>query len=115
MTGSETSTRTRTRHTLTRATRVTGLLTRDNPYFLLPRILEPRVRSHRAVGWAAWAPISRVLVPFTLRKLVDIWGGKEGRTKPSGVENRTRTARKPMLQEPEDITGSSSSQPLLFL
>ena len=48
----------------------------------------------------------------SVHELVDLWGGKEGRTKPSGGGKGTPTVSKSMSQEPEDI--SSSSKPLLF-
>jgi len=48
----------------------------------------------------------------SVHELVDLWGGKEGPTKPSGGGKGTPTVSKPMSQEPEDI--SSSSKPLLF-
>ena len=48
----------------------------------------------------------------SVHELVDLWGGKEGRTKPSGGGKGTPTVSKAMSQEPEDI--SSLSKPLLF-
>ena len=46
----------------------------------------------------------------SVHELVDLWGGKEGRTKPSG--KGSPTVSKIMSQEPDDT--SSSSKPLLF-
>ena len=48
----------------------------------------------------------------SVHELVDLWGGKEGRTKPSSGGKGTPTVSKAMSQEPEDI--SSSGKPLLF-
>lgn len=50
----------------------------------------------------------------SVHELVDLWGGREGRTKSSGGGNGPSppTGPKPIAQEPEDI--SSSSKALLF-
>jgi AP2-associated kinase len=50
----------------------------------------------------------------SVHELVDLWGGKEGRTrtKSSGGDSRPSTGSKPISQEPEDV--NSSSKLLLF-
>jgi AP2-associated kinase len=48
----------------------------------------------------------------SVHELVDLWGGKEGRTKSAGGGSSPSIGSKPISQEPEDI--SSSSKLLLF-